>query len=301
MDRLTCIKVFVRIARLGSMAAVARELDLSPPRISKYLNRLEGELGVQLIVRNTRNQYLTEVGRLCVGRWEKVLNDFEETQMMIAQQRDEPIGNLKINVPVSYGVLSLAELVVDFQRRYSNVSLSVTCSDVQVDLYEAGFDLAIRIAYQLEDSSMRARKLTTCQMVMSASPGYLEEFGIPESLKDFENHKCIVYSNLFNAENWEGEGPDGLESVSVKNSVVSNNGEFAMKLALHGSGIIFQPTFIVGPYIQSGELMRILPSYRFRHLNVYAVYPNKRHESVGVRLLIDYLVDELAKNNSWVA
>lgn len=299
MDRLTSIQVFVYTVRLGSMAAAARELTISPPMVSKYLSNLEENLGIQLIVRTTRKQHLTDAGSIYFDRCEQILDDINDAHSLIDELKQEPQGNLSINVPVSFGTHHLTKLIPKFQEKHPRVKMNITCSDSIANLVEGGFDLAIRITEELKNSSIRARLLAPCRIIASASPQYLKKHGSPTTLKDLEDRNCLIYSNPEKAKLWKATAPNGEKTAAINGNNAVNNGDFITQLALQGEGIILQPTFIIWRHLRSGELQHILPDHEFSPLNIYAVYPNKKHVPLKVRAFINFMVENLGSNPYW--
>jgi len=240
---------------------------------------------------------LTAEGAVFYARCKDLLANVEEAEAEITSRTGEASGLLKVNVPVSFGILHLAPLWADFMVRHPKVMLEVTLSDRVVDLVEEGFDLAVRIA-RLTSSSLISRKIASTRMVVCASPGYLEAHGAPAVPADLADHAVLAYSLLSAGDLWEFDGPQGRVTVKVTPRMHSNSGDTCRAAALMHQGIILQPSFLVGDDLRSGALVPLLPGYLSIALGVYAVYPTRKHLSPKVRLLIDYLV-ECARQRGW--
>jgi DNA-binding transcriptional LysR family regulator len=200
---------------------------------------------------------------------------------------------LKINVPVTFGLMHLAPLWPAFLARHPKLSIDITLSDRVTDLVEEGFDIAVRIG-QLTASSLISRKLASTRMVLCASPAYLQRRGAPARPEDLLHHDVISYSLFSSGENWSFAGPDGDVSVKVTPRVRTNSGDTCLAAALQHQGIILQPTFIVGADLVRGTLQEIMPGYHSVELGIHAVYPSRKFVSPKVRLLIDFLVEAFA-------
>ena len=200
---------------------------------------------------------------------------------------------LRVNVPVTFGLLHLAPLWPAFIALHPRVNLEVTLSDRLVDLIEEGFDVAVRIA-RLQESSLISRQLTSTRLILCASPEYLSRNGTPQHPAALADHSVIVYSLLAMGEQWEFSVPRGLgERILVKVSprMRTNSGDTCTAAALQHMGLVLQPSFLVGPHLDSGALVEVLPEYRSTELGVYAVYPSRRHLTPKVRALVDFLVE----------
>lgn len=290
MDRLLGMEVFVRVVDSGSFAGAARDLSMSRAMVSKHVQSLEDRLGVRLLNRTTRRVSLTEIGTAYYERAQTVLFDVEEAEKVIGDLQQGARGTLRINAPMSFGIRHLTPALCDFRRDFHHVQIDLTLNDRYVDLVEEGIDLAIRIG-NLADSTLIARKLAPCRILLCASPDYLDRRGIPETPADLGKHDHLLYTLTQKPQiltMTPHEGPQ--ETVMIQGPVSANNGDVLCQMALEGAGIVALPSFIVGPALASGALAPILPQYYLPSLNVYAVYPHARYLTTKVRVLIDYLV-----------
>lgn len=240
--------------------------------------------------RTTRKLSLTEEGVAFHARCKELLAGVDEAEAEITAHAGEVAGQLRINVPVSFGLTHLAPLWADFMRQHQKVTLDVSLADRLVDLVDEGYDLAVRIA-RLPSSSLVSRKLTSTRMVLCASPTYLRQHGQPAVPADLASHAVLAYTLLSIGDNWEFEGPGGRVSVKVSPRLQSNNGETCVAAGLRHQGVILQPTFLVAQHLASGGLVELMPQYRSIELGVYAVYPTRRHLPAKVRVMVDFLVE----------
>ena len=299
MDRLRAFEVFVTVVNRGSFARAADALDTSPANVTRYVNELEAHLGTRLLNRTSRKLSLTEGGETLFSRCKTILEDVAETEGLVSTTSVEPRGRLRINAPVSFGILHLAPLWPRFMQRYPEVELDIALIDRVVDIVEEGFDLAIRIS-RAGTADHAARKLATSTNILCASPGYLKHWGQPEIPADLLGHRCIGYSYAATADEWQLADRNGkLHAVAVNCHMHTNNGDTARAAALAGHGVIWQPTFLIGDDLRAGRLVRVLPEYRLPDIDVLAVYPSRRHVSAKVRAVIDFLVDAFAGVPPW--
>jgi DNA-binding transcriptional LysR family regulator len=258
---------------------------------------LEQRLGVRLLHRTTRKLSLTEEGRAFYGRCKTVLADVEVAEAEVTAKAIVVNGLIKINVPVSFGLLHLAPLWPDFMGKYPDVLLDITLADRVVDLVEEGYDMAIRIA-SLPSSSLISRKLASTRMVLCAAPGYLRKHGKPKHPSELVHHTVLSYSLLATGDHWEFDGPEGKVSVTVKPSMRTNSGDTCRVAALKNKGLILQPSFMVGDDLRSGALTELMPQYQSLEFGIYAIYPSRQYVSPKVRALIDFL-SHVMKDVSW--
>jgi len=290
MDRFDEMQAFAAVVDAGSFVRAADALQVSKTAVSRLVGGLESRLGVRLLHRTTRRLSLTVEGERFHARCKDLLNSVEEAEAEVAVGTGKAVGLLRLNVPVSFGLLHLAPLWPGFLQRHPEVSLDVTLSDRIVDLVDEGFDVAVRIA-QLPASSLVSRQLTSTRLVLCASPRYLRRHGTPKHPEEIARHAVLSYTLLASGENWSFEGPQGPVSVKVNPRLRSNSGDTCCAAALHHLGIVLQPSFLVGQHLRSGALVEILPAFRALEVGVYAVYASRKHLTPKVRVLIDFLVE----------
>jgi DNA-binding transcriptional LysR family regulator len=290
MDKFQEMRVFAAVVDAGSFVGASDALDMSKPAVSRYVAELETRLGVRLLHRTTRKLSLTEEGEVFYARCIELLGNIEEAEAEITSRSGEATGQLKVSVPVSFGLLHLAPLWAELMARHPKVALDLTLSDRMVDLVEEGFDVAVRIA-RLPSSSLVSRKLSSTRMIVCASPAYLKSHGTPRQPSDLAGHAILAYSLLATGDSWEFEGPQGPVAVKVEPRMRSNSGDTCRAVALRHQGLVIQPSFLVGDDVRSGALVELMPDYRSIEMGIYAMYPTRKHVLPKVRLLIDHLVE----------
>jgi DNA-binding transcriptional LysR family regulator len=295
MDKFQEMRTFAAVVDAGSFVGGADALNMSKAATSRNISDLESRLGVRLLQRTTRRLSLTEEGTVFFARCKELLANIESAENEITSRTDEAIGLIRINAPVTFGILHLAQLWGDFKANNPKVTLDVTLGDRVIDIVEEGYDIAIRIA-QLPNSTLVSRKLASTRLVLCASPIYLKKAGTPKHPSALIDHSILAYA--YTSDQWEFEHEQGAVSVKVMPYLKTNNGDTCVAGALKHQGIILQPTFMVGASLQSGALVEILPKYKSVELGIYAVYPTRKLLSPKVRLLIDFLVESF-KNPKW--
>jgi DNA-binding transcriptional LysR family regulator len=292
MDRFEEMRAFAAVVEAGSFVGAADALQRSKASVSRQVADLETRLGVRLLHRTTRRVSMTPEGERFHARCAALLAELDEAEAELGSHHDEAVGQLRINVPVSYGLLRLAPLWGDFMARHPRVTLEVTLSDRVVDLVDEGYDMAVRIA-RLPDSSLVSRRLSSTRMVLCASPGYVARHGAPDHPSALARHAVLAYSLLATGDTWRFEGPGGIETVRTQPRMRTNSGDTCRVAALQDQGIVLQPDFIVGDDLRRGELIELMPHWRAGELGVHAVYPSRRHLPPRIRLMIDFLAAAL--------
>jgi DNA-binding transcriptional LysR family regulator len=287
MNKVQEMASFVAVVDAGSFIRAADASGMSKAAVSRHVNDLEQRLGVRLLHRTTRRLSLTAEGQAFHARCKELLASVDEAESEITAQ-SAPSGLLRVNAPLTFGVLHLAPLWGRFVELYPKVSLDVTLGDRVVDLIDEGYDLVVRIT-AMTGSMLVSRKLATTRMVLCASPGYLANHGTPMHPSELGSHRAIAYTYWATRDEWEFTGPDGAVSVSVKACIHTNNGDTCRLAALDHQGIILQPTFLVGEDLRRGTLVELMPDFRSIELGIHAVYPTRKFLPLKVRRLIDFL------------
>jgi DNA-binding transcriptional LysR family regulator len=290
MDRFAELRAFVEVVRAGAFVKAADALDLSKTAVSRQVGDLEKRLGVRLLNRTTRRLSLTDEGQRYHEHARTVLADLESAEADVMTRAREVTGLIRITAPLSFGILHLAPLWPEFRARHPGATLDVTLGDRLVDLVDEGYDLAIRIA-RLPDSTLVSRQLARTRMVLCAAPAYLRKHGKPRHPRELSGHVTLSYSYWSSGDEWQFTGPDGPANARVKPWMHTNNGDSCRAAALAGSGIILQPTFLVGDDLRRRAMVELMPEYRAVELGVYAVYPTRRYLLPRVRAMVDFLAE----------
>lgn len=300
MDRLDDMLAFIKVVDTGSFTAAADRLGLSKSVVSRRVAELEDRLGARLLNRTTRRLSLTEVGSAFHERCARILADLDEAERAVADLHAAPRGRLRVNAPVSFGVMHLAPAIAAFLERHPAIDMEIDLNDRYVDLVDEGYDLAVRIG-RLRDSSLIARRLAPSRMVVCASPAYLERRGVPAQPEDLVQHNCLIYSNVPTAEQWTFRCGAQTRSVRITGTLRTGNGDLLREAAMAGVGIAVLPTFLCGDALASGALFSVLPDAHVAESTVFAVYPQNRHLSPKVRAFVDFLATRFGPEPYWDA
>ena len=293
MDRLDAMQLFVRVAELGSFAGAAQQLGVARSVVTRQIAGLEAHLGVKLMARSTRRLTLTSAGTAYLEKCRVILNLVEAAEIGVAEERQTPRGNIRISLPLSFGLKRLAPLLLDFSQRYPEVALDMDYSDRRVNLIEEGIDLSIRVTRRLDAGDV-ARRIGTSRMRVLASPDYLSLHGQPAHPAELAHHVCLGYTNAGAATSWQFVVDGQLENFSIRSRINANNGDVLTEAAAQGLGIACQPDFIAGSFIAAGRVVEILVDYPGPELGIYAMLPSNRHIPYRVRVLMDFLAARLA-------
>lgn len=286
LGNLGDLEIFARIVTAGSLSAAGRELALSPPVVSKRIQRLEERLGARLFQRTTRKVTLTEAGQGFYERVVTILSSIEEAESQLSRRSSEARGLLRVAAPTSFGRLHIAPHLGPLLEANPDLTVDLELSDGFVDIVGEGFDLAVRIA-DLSDSSLVARRLAPVHRVLCATPDYLARAGLPESFADLAGHRLLA---THSQDPWRLEGPDGPVTQRVHSTLRTNSNEVVRAAVLAGMGIALRSTWDVGPELRAGSLKVVLPDFHASsRVGVFAVYPSRRFLPQKVRVFIDHL------------
>jgi DNA-binding transcriptional LysR family regulator len=291
MDRLEAMRLFVRVADLGSFAAVAQQEGVARSVITRQVAALEARLGCKLMARSTRRLTLTSAGAAFIEKCRVILNLVDAAETDIAAEHQSPRGNIRVSVPLSFGLKRLAPLLLEFARRYPDVALDMEYSDRRGNLIEEGIDLSIRVTSRLAAGDV-ARKLGVSHMKVVAAPQYLAQHGRPKLPADVAHHEFLGYTYA-GAGGIEFQVGDQRQKVDLRGRLNANNGEVLAEAAAQGMGITCQPDFVIDEFIAAGRVEQILGDYPMPELGIYAMLPSNRQVPYRVRVLMDFLADRL--------
>jgi DNA-binding transcriptional LysR family regulator len=257
--------------------------------------RLEERLQTRLFYRSTRKVTLTEAGQTFLQHCQRLQDAREEALRAIGDLNDEPKGLLRMTCAVAYGERFIVPLVNEFMARHPQLRVEIELSNQTLDLLHSSMDLAIRLG-RLQDSRLVATRLAPRVMHLCAAPAYLERYGRPHSLSELVRHNCLIGSS----DQWSFQ-QDGRElSQRVQGNWRCNSGEAVLDAALRGFGLCQLPDYYVQPHLRSGALVDLLPQQRPPHTAVWALYPQQRHLSPKVRLLVELLKEGLAQRPEYL-
>lgn len=279
---------FVAVAEAESFTAAAKRLGISTAQVSRQVSALETRLSAKLFYRTTRRVSVTEVGNIYYQHCRQLLDGLDEAERAITNLQSTPTGKLKITAPVTYGERTIAPLVNNFVAKYPDLDVWLRLTNQTLDLIDEGYDLAIRLG-KLDDSTMMAKRLASRTQYVCASPDYLATHGVPHSLSELEQHNCLQGTLDY----WRFQENGKPRNIKVKGNIRCNSGRALVNAALKGIGIVQLPDYYVLNSIENGQLVSLLEHLREPDDGVWALYPHNRHLSPKVRMLLDYLSEEL--------
>ena len=287
---------FCLLVKQGSLAATARELNLTPPAVSRRLSQLEERLGVRLLNRTTRRISLTGEGEVYFGNAQRILSDIDEMERLVSSSRAAPKGLLRINAPLGFGRSYIGPAISAFTRSYADVDVQLHLTDRPVSLPDEAIDVSIRFG-DLPDSRLIAKKIAANRRLLVASPAYLRTAGQPANPHDLTQHQCIVLRQNESAYgNWRLSRGKQTETVKVHGKLSTNDGEVALNWALEGRGILMRAEWDVAKYLRSGRLVQVLPDYDTPPADIHAVYPERLNLSAKVACFVEHLRDYLRQH-----
>lgn len=298
---LAYIPTFAKVVDHQSFSGAARDLGMTKSAVSKHIAALEEALSVRLLNRTTRKISLTEEGQIFLDKCTHIIEELHAAEQQLQNLNENPSGVLKVNAPASFGLFHLAPVVAEFAKQYPDIRLEIDFTDQFIDIVESGVDVCIRIA-SLTDSSLIAKKLAPCQMMLAASPEYLAEHGTPKHPDELINHSMVEYSNTLKLREWRYKDPaDGKEKATTTCvKMRANNGQMLRHAALNGVGIVVAPTFIIGNDVKKGKLVPILSAFECSpERNIYALFAHNKFMASKVRLFIDFIATRFAGTPYW--
>jgi DNA-binding transcriptional LysR family regulator len=287
MADLSDLETFVAVASLGSFAAAARRLGVSPAMVGRRVQALEDRYGAKLIERTTRSLRLTDVGTAFLEKSRQIMETVDELGDLTRPDASQLSGRIRVTGPTTLGIRHLAHIIARLSDQHPGLEIELNLSDRSVDLIAGGFDLAIRIG-ELPSSAMIARRVGTYRFACCAAPDYLAKNGTPNSPDDLVKAQCVLNLNLVPRNRWPFFDQQGEPlSVDVRGNIEIDNGEALRAAALAGAGIIYVPRDLVTDDLRSGALIEILAAWRTIELPIHTLHPTRRLVPRRVTALID--------------
>jgi len=301
MSRESELTFFATLAKAGSLTAAARELDVTPPAISKRLAQLENRLGVRLLHRTTRRVGLTHEGEIYLQNARRILGQIDELEQMVSSARVAPKGLLRVNAPLGFGRTYICPMISEFSADFPEVQVQLQLSDHPLVIADESIDVGIRFG-EPPDARVVARRIAPNRRLIGASPAYIAKHGTPQRPEDLARHNCIILRQNETASGiWRFTRGRKVHSVKVHGTLSSNDGEVVLKWALDGHGVVQRAEWDIAKYVRSGRLKLVLEDYALPPADIYAVYPERHHLSAKVSAFIDFLIRRFqkGKRDSW--
>lgn len=296
MDRIHNMRVFSRVAEVGSFTSVANMMDTNVAHVSRAITLLEDALRVRLFQRTTRRIALTDAGERFYQRSLQILADLDYAEAEAAGALNDPYGSLRVHAMPGLGQTHLAACIVDYQARYPNVNVDLELSSTMPRLVEEQFDVSVVTAQTLPDSGYVSQVTGTSHSVLVAAPSYLDKHPPLHSPEQLEGHVCVrLQSPASPVDGWQLESADGEILSNASTARFKVNDPEALRVALRaGAGIGALAVYSALDDLRAGTLVRVLPQFQLPIRNVYSVYPSRRYVDAKVRTFVEFLKEELS-------
>lgn len=293
MDELNSIQVYIQVVESGSFSAAGRILNKSASSISRQVEWLERELGVRLLNRNTRNQSLTEAGRIYYDRVKALTRELVIAKAETRSAHENVEGFLRVALRTSSASTVIVPALPALLRSYPDLEVEIIVTDERPDLIANNIDIAMWIG-ELPDSNLVARRLSPSRRILCASPNYVAQHGPISSPEDMKDLSCLLWRGRSYGTSWNFTKDGTTVSIPVRGNLISDNGLVLVAAALEDMGLIIMPDYMLSAHLNTGDLVRVLPEYEvgpaLEPAPIYAVFPSSRRLSKRVRVFIDFLV-----------
>jgi DNA-binding transcriptional LysR family regulator len=296
MDRLTAMQVFVAVAERSSLTEAAKRMDMSRAMVSRYLESLEGWLGLRLLHRTTRRVGLTDAGAEALERCRRTLELADEVKAVAGTRSTEPSGRLRITASASFAQAHLATAAAAFLARHPHAQIELIALDRAVNLVEERIDLAVRIGNRLDDTLV-ARSLGTCRSVLCSSPDYASRHGVPASPEELRTRPCLTHAHVARHE-YRLTRDGRTVRVPVSGPLQSDDTSVLLQAVLAGAGIAMLPTYLVSGLVLRGDLVLVLPRYEPEVFGIHATYLSRQHQPKLLRVMIDFLAERFGADEA---
>jgi DNA-binding transcriptional LysR family regulator len=291
-DRLSALRLFSRVARLGSFSAGGRDLSVPQPTVSRVISQLERELGAALFTRTTRAVTLTDAGSDFLARIEPILAELEEAEHAV-RGSGELRGILRVGLSSSFAVREVAPRLPVFMDRHPKLKVELITSDQRQDFVSEGVDVGMRMG-PLADSTATAKRIAVLPRVVFAAPSYLERAGTPKTPADLAAHSVIIAPSRM-GRSWTFTKNGKATSVTVNGRLIVTYNEVGLAAAVAGLGLVSMTLGAARKELEEGRLMRVLPDWDMGDIEFHAVFPAGKAAKPAARAFVDFLVVELAE------
>lgn len=292
MDLFDAMQMFVRVVERGSFSAVARELNLGQPAVSKQIRGLEQHLGGALFARSTRHLALTDQGQRFYSHSKEILASLDTARLSFTRGQEQIAGPLRVAAPVSFGRLCIAPLIGEFLARHPQVQIDLKLNDQNEDVLKENIDVAIRIGV-VKNEGLVAVSLGASPRRVYAAPAYLQQHGTPLEPADLARHNCLGFTLLEHYDVWRFDQQDKQHRVTIKGNVTSNSSEAIREMVLSGLGISLSPQWLFAADVHQGTVSSLLDAYQPVALPISAVFSQDRRRSARTRAFVDFLRERL--------
>ncbi|HEV7608053.1 MAG TPA: LysR substrate-binding domain-containing protein [Steroidobacteraceae bacterium] len=292
MDQLQGMRVFTRVAELGSFARAASALDLSRAMASSYVAQLEKHLGTRLLHRTTRKVSVSPQGAVYLEHCKRILAEIAAADDQLRLARNRPQGKLRVDVPVAFGKYLLLPAIPLFTQRYPDIALEVRFNDRYVDVAAERVDVAVRVG-KVTSPDMIAKRIATSRLLTCASPKYLAEHGVPRTPEDLRKHRLIGHlrGDGSRPAEWQFRQGAGTRSVKLPMALSFNTVDALTMSALEGQGMVQQLDLLVSSYLTEGRLVEVLREHSCEGPPLSVIYQRATQHLAKVRVFAEFATD----------
>ncbi|SEK35639.1 LysR family transcriptional regulator [Pacificibacter marinus] len=287
MDTLLSLRVFAEVAEHKNFSAVAQRLGLSPAMTSKHVKHVEARVGARLLNRNSRNVSLTEAGAQYLQTIRPLLDGLTEAEAQLTTDSLSPRGTLKMSMPAWMSNPAFAKILTAYHQKNPHVTFDIDLSGRKINMVEEGVDLALRVAFKLDDGLI-ARKLAEVTFQLVAAPSFLDNFGRPKTSEDLNNAPMLAYSQVAADGRIKFGGEEGMD-IKLRPILTSSNESILHQAAVAGMGFAMLPNWSAQNDVKDGRLEAVLPTIAWPKLHIQAIYADRSYLPTKVRSFLDFL------------
>lgn len=288
---LSDIQVFIQVVESNGFAKAARVLKMSTASVTRKVAKLEKELEVTLLNRNTRKFSLTDYGEYCYKQCQNIPGILADLRGTLTNKFNEPSGSLNLSVSVYSGYMELIPIISEFLREYPKITIQFIKSNIFPDLIDESYDIYFRYK-EINTRTLQAQKLIDHQIICCTTPDYIKSHGKPLKPADLALHNCIIHQiNLYEGDYWNFSYLNKNTSIQVTGNLRLNNSILVLESALQGIGIARLPSYFFQKHIENGELVEVLNEYKPPQLPVWLIHPRPGYMSRKQRLFVDFILN----------
>lgn len=299
IQRLSGMIEFVHAVQNGSFTAAAAELGLTGSAIGKTISKLEARLGTKLLHRTTRRISLTNEGQAYYETCLRILEELDDIEQGLAVGRSEAVGRVRLELPGAFGRRHVLPVLSELALQHPRLEFTVMFTERTADLIGERADLAIRIGNLEDDADLIAARLGTQKLVICATPGYIAREGAPLTPEDLISRSCIVGWRRSTSPSWLLKNEKAVFSVPILPRHQLSDGEAMVSATLAGWGLSQLPTWLIGSYLETGELVEVLPELSGAEMPIHALWPKTQFTKPKVRIVIDAIKNAASRSQAW--
>lgn len=301
MDKLAAMRVFALVAEHHSLAAAARQLDISPSAVSKHVAALENELGAQLLIRTTRKVALSEVGAAYLTRCRQILADIDSSEDIVRNTIGTVQGLLRIEAPPGFAHRHIAPHLPVFTGQYPHISVELIATDRPKHLVDAAIDVSIRIVPLADLDGLAYTELAPNHRQLVATQTYLDRWGVPATHSDLSAHKLVTQQHDNRGNLWHFKTETGeTKTFKARGDIIMNNGDATLRAVLNHGGIAMLPSYIAGRHLREGKLVPVLDALLMEDYPIHAVTSPAQHQQPKIDAFLSFLKDLYGPEPYWL-